>query len=169
MPNIGHQDYISPHRHSAFDAGGLDALLFPMPSEAVGIASGPTTNTGDYENITDMTLTLTPPTSWPLWEYKLVFNTQLSLAAAAGAGVFANVQLTQDGTVIPHTRRFASNINNGANYPFSVFTFATIVLPAGVAAVIRAQFKSSVPGNVLTASGVARRLIATPRPYSGAA
>jgi hypothetical protein len=171
VPNNRWPDYVVPHKHSGSDVPNLGPFLFPPTQVAVGVASGPTTASSTFALLTDMSLTVTPPSIYPLWEVYLRFIGQFSNATAASATKGVQVRLCEidAATVIVNTTRQGGNVGNGASFPLVLVSEATRVIKAGTAVLYTVQWAGITNAETATATGVARRFEATLRPYAGAA
>lgn len=166
MPNVGHPDFIAVHKHSAVDVQGLDTSLFPPTQITAATTSDPTTASSSFSTLAEMTLDVTPPATWPMWECKLQFNGSFSIAAVVDPGTGCAVRFAQDGTPVDATSRRATNVGNGTSFPFVLVNFATVLIPAGTTVTFVTQWASSDGAAVVTNTATNRQMTATLRPYA---
>jgi len=162
MPNVGHPDYVAVHKHSASDFQGLQGLVAPPTQVAEPTTSGPTTDAGTWNDLSEMELTFTPPTASPLWEVRLQFSGQFALTGpSANGGV--NIRLEQDGTAIDNTTR---EMDAETIAPFNSAVEATVVVAGGTEVTFTVGWQSRGASEV-TATGVQRSFSAVLRPFIG--
>lgn len=168
MPNVIRRDYVAIHAHAAADVQGLPQALFPPPGVTEATVSGPTRSLTAFADLSEMTLTVTPPEGasgepTPYWEAHIDFTGTFS---NANAGQGALVRLTQGVvTVLPNTTRQGTSASGDAPFTIAVKTIVR-GLRGGSSYIFRAQWASSQAAAVATAQGVNRMLTVTLRPDS---
>jgi len=148
------------------DIQGVSANLFPPTQVAVGVTADPTKSSLSFTTLTDMDIDVTPPADWPLWEARLQFSGQFSIAAAYDPTEVVYTRFAQDGVEIANTRVGANPLGNGATFPTETFYVATVIIPGGVTTNFTTEWAGATV-SVITATGVARMMTVTLRPYTG--
>lgn len=166
MPNNLRPDFVSPHAHSPLEIQGLIVALFPPTQSPEAVTPDPTKSGPGgilYSTLSEMTVDITPPDWYPLWEADVVFTGTFS-SDTAGEG--AQIQLQVDGVEIPNTTRLGESI--GADFPFQLPVQGVTVLQGGQTYTIRVVWASTDALATATARDVQRKLDVTLRPLGEA-
>lgn len=161
MPNNQRPDYVAPHQHNAGDVNGL-GILTPPIQVAVPTTSAPTSTTSTYALLPEMTLPITPPDHFPLWQATLRFNGQFSHGQDPG---LVGVKLQQDGVDVANTTRVTASIASNA---VTFGTQATVVIPAGTEVTFEVFWANVTNAGTATATSTRRSFEVELQPYNPA-
>lgn len=163
MPNISGLDFIPPHKHSPDDFAGAASLVLPPVAQAVGVTSGPTTGSATFADLAEMSISTTPPSTYPLWQAKVNFNGLFSHSEIDGD---VEIQIVRGTSTVIGTAQNSTPVANG---PMTIDASAVVTgLVAGTLVSFKVQWRApNAP--TATAEGVQRVFSVELTPYVPAA
>ena len=167
MPNVGHPDYVPPHRHSALDVQGLEPFLI-LPEQKRIATAVDTISSDAFTELAESEVTATPPNTFPLWQARVKFQGDFYSGAAPAVDNQVALRLAKDGLVFGREVYQSAPDGPGAALTFPMFVENwSAVIPGGTA-VTFSMYWRSVDGATLMTATAGRVMRVIFRPYYGA-